>query len=250
MSEKSFYNLDFIIELNEKRLESYEANYQKTQEKLSTLMIFYSIIGFFVIPIVDLLVHDKTPLFFKFSFFILVASVLVSIYYFIRFLIPVNVAYLNSPRTYYEDKRLEYEQIHGKDDNLIDILLKSSYIDELHQALERNIILFECKGRLFFQALIFALISLIPFILCVGYKISQKDEKIQKVDIVNVGKSVTLVINKDSVMSNNSSTKPNNLPNQTPAPKLPNVDSSQIIRTAPKLIKENFSNSETKKNSK
>ena len=83
-----------------------------------------------------------------------------------------------------------------------------------------------------------------------GYKISQKDEKIQKVDIVNVGKSVTLSINKNSVMGNNSSTKPNNSTYQTPAPKLPHVDSSQIIRTAPKLIKENFSNTETKKNSK
>jgi hypothetical protein len=47
--------------------------------------------------------------------------------------------------------------------------------------------------------------------------------------------------------NNNSSTKPNTSTNQTPAPKLPHVDSAQIIRTAPKLIKENFSNTETKK---
>ena len=31
MGDKSFYDLDYIIELNEKRLESYQANYQKTQ---------------------------------------------------------------------------------------------------------------------------------------------------------------------------------------------------------------------------
>ena len=46
----------------------------------------------------------------------------------------------------------------------------------------------------------------------------------------------------------NSVGKPNNgSTNQTAAPKLPHVDSSQIIRTSPKLIKENFSNTETKK---
>lgn len=132
-------------------------------------MIFYSIIGFFVVPIINLLVHDTTSIPFKISFCVLVVFVLVSVYYFIRFLIPVNVAYLNSPRTYYEDKRLEYEKLHGNDDKLIDTLLKSSYIDELHQALERNINLFESKGHLFFEALRFALFSLIPFIVCAGY---------------------------------------------------------------------------------
>ena len=209
-------------------------------------MIFYSIIGIFVVPIIELFIHNKTSTFFKICFILLVLLTLLSIYFFVRFLIPVNVAYLNSPRTYYEDKRLEYEQIHGNtDDNKIDILLKSSYIDELHGALERNITLFETKGRLFFKALQFALISLIPFMLCVGYKISQKEDKIQKVELINMGKIVPL-INNDSTM-NNSTKKPDTSITQTPAPKLPHVDSSQIIRTAPKLIKENFSATETKK---
>jgi hypothetical protein len=196
MSNKSFYDLDYIIELNEKRLESYQINYQKTQEKLSTLMIFYSLIGFSAIPIIELLIHEKSSVIFKASCGFLVIFVLGSIYYFIRFLIPVDVAYLNSPRIYYEDKRLEYEQIHPNNDALVDTLLKSSYIDELHQALERNIILFESKGRLFYKALKFALISLIPFVFCMGYKILQKDEKIQKVTIVGIGKSVTLINTK------------------------------------------------------
>ncbi len=64
-----------------------------------------------------------------------------------------------------------------------------------------------------------------------------------------MGKSVTLNI-KDSNMSINSSTKPNSPVTQTPAPKLPHVDSTQIIRTAPKLIKGNFSNTGTKKSPK
>lgn len=157
-------------------------------------MIFYSIIGIFVVPIIDLLIHKNTSVFFKISFSFLTFFALVSVYYFIRFLIPVDVAYLNNPRIYYEDKRLEYENIHGtSNDKLIDTLLKSSYIDELHQALERNITLFQNKGRLFFKALQFALISLIPFILCVGFKVSQQDDKIQKVEIVGVGKIVPLI---------------------------------------------------------
>ena len=212
-------------------------------------MIFYSIIGIFVVPIIDLLFHNSSSVFFKISFGFLILFSLISIYYFIRFLIPVDVAYLNNPRIYYEDKRLEYENIHGtNNDKIIDILLKSSYIDELHQALEKNITLFQNKGRLFFKALQFALISLIPFIICVSYKVSQQDDKIQKVEIVGIKKNVPLINNKDSFMSkNNSSGNSNGSTNQSPAPKLPHVDSSQIIRTAPKLIKENFSNTETKK---
>ena len=81
-----------------------------------------------------------------------------------------------------------------------------------------------------------------------GIKISQKEDKIQKIEIVNIRKSLTLDSIKASIMSNNyATTKPANSINQTPAPKLPHVDSAQIIRTAPKLIKENFSNTETKK---
>ena len=91
-------------------------------------------------PIIDLLFHNSSSVFFKISFGFLILFSLISIYYFIRFLIPVDVAYLNNPRIYYEDKRLEYENIHGtNNDKIIDILLKSSYIDELHQALEKNI---------------------------------------------------------------------------------------------------------------
>ena len=72
-----------------------------------------------------------------------------------------------------------------------------------------------------------------------GIKISQKEDKIQKIEIVNIRKSLTLDSIKASIMSNNNATtKPANSINQTPAPKLPHVDSAQIIRTAPKLIKE------------
>ena len=48
---------------------------------------------------------------------------------------------------------------------------------------------------------------------------------------------------------NKTAEKPNSS-SVTPAPNLPNIDSSQIIRTSPKLIKENFSNTETKKEKK
>ena len=62
MSTKSFYDLDYIIELNEKRLEQYTSAYQKVLERLTNIILIYSAITIFLVPIFSRWVFgwDKT----------------------------------------------------------------------------------------------------------------------------------------------------------------------------------------------
>ena len=49
LAEKSFYDLDYIIEINETRLEQYTIAYQKNIDKLTNLIIIYSGITVFLL---------------------------------------------------------------------------------------------------------------------------------------------------------------------------------------------------------
>jgi len=51
MGSKSFYDLDYIIELNEQRLEQYANALQKNTEKFTTLLMLYSAFCIFLIPV-------------------------------------------------------------------------------------------------------------------------------------------------------------------------------------------------------
>jgi hypothetical protein len=56
MNEKSFYNLDYIIEINEQRLNQYITAYHKVLERLTHIILVYSAIAIFLIP----LIQDET----------------------------------------------------------------------------------------------------------------------------------------------------------------------------------------------
>lgn len=53
MGKVSFYDLDYIILLNERRLEEYTSAYQKNLDKFTNILILYSAIAVFLIPIVQ-----------------------------------------------------------------------------------------------------------------------------------------------------------------------------------------------------
>ena len=50
MGEKSFYELDYIIEISEQRLDQYTVAYQRVLEKITHIVIVYSAITIFLIP--------------------------------------------------------------------------------------------------------------------------------------------------------------------------------------------------------
>ena len=111
MEEKSFYDLNYIIEVNEQRLDQYTTAYHKVLEKLTHIILIYSAITIFLVPLVQdtTLFKIRNPVFIGFLVVFLVFF-LISVYYTVRLMIPVELAYLKFPRMYYEDYRLEYER--------------------------------------------------------------------------------------------------------------------------------------------
>lgn len=145
MSSKSFYDLGYIIELNEKRLEQYTSAYQKVLERLTSIILIYSAITIFLVPIAQdiFFLEIKHGLLFI-CFAVFVILFFISVTFSIKLIIPVEVAYLEIPKRYYEEYRLAYEQTIKNEDE-IKILLKASYINELETALETILRSFEEK---------------------------------------------------------------------------------------------------------
>jgi len=111
MNEKSFYNLDYIIEINEQRLNQYITAYHKVLGRLTHIILVYSAIAIFLIP----LIQDETSFKIKNSVFIFslitfLSLLVISSIFTIRLILPAEVAYLSTPVKYYEEYRLRYEE--------------------------------------------------------------------------------------------------------------------------------------------
>src|SRR5215470_7549617 len=179
MPGKDFYDLDYIIEINEKRLEQYTAAYQKVLERLTNIILVYSGLTIFLIPIIqDMWSNEITNATMIIAFIVFCVLLGISLAFTIKLIIPVEVAYLEIPKRYYEDYRLQYEQTHPNPGEVSN-LLKASYIDELEMALETNDRVFRRKSSFYYNALMFGLLSVIPYLVCLGFHISKKEDKVQ-----------------------------------------------------------------------
>jgi hypothetical protein len=180
---KSFYDLDYIIEINEKRVEQYTSAYQQVLSKLTNIILIYSAIAIFLIPIIQEVFTPGKSIIFYICFALFLALFITSLVFTVKLVFPIEVAYLTEPGKYYKDYRLQYE-LTEPDLSKVDDALKASYIGELEKAVEVNDKVFKRKSSFYYNALIFALTSTIPFLLCLGYHIFQKDDKVQKIEIV------------------------------------------------------------------
>ncbi len=245
MSQKSFYDLEYIIEINEKRIEEYISAYQKVSERFTNIIIIYSAIAIFLVPIYQDICQSAIIHWLHTTCFIIFGSLfLLSLYFTIRLIIPVEVSYLTSPKMYYETIRLQYEQTITNKGEIIK-LLQASYINELENALEMNIIVFTRKSSFYYNALIFGLFSALPFLVCLGFHITKKEDKPQRVEIVNSAECLNLHCKLDSVMSNNHKNSSNattsTATNTGVTTQLPGVNNAQVIPSSPNIIKENSS---------
>jgi len=171
---KSFYDLDGIIEMNEKRLAEYTALYQKVFERLTNIILIYSALGIFLIPLTQhVLGRDVRGIFYYTSFTTFMVLLLVSLVYFIRLLLPVDIAYLEPPQKYYIEYRIELELLQIGNEEIVNDSLKGSYISELENAIEINSKAFRQKSSLFYNALLFALLAIVPYIVCIGFHLSR-----------------------------------------------------------------------------
>jgi hypothetical protein len=188
MDGNSFYDLDYLIKINEGRADQYLTGYQKVVDRLTNIIIVYS-----AIPIVQdvFFKNNHSPLLYG-CFGLFVVLFLVSLIYTVLLIIPVKVAYLDAPEKYYKTFRLQYEQDKTLDQAAVDQLIKGSYILELEQAVNTNSRVFKRKSSFFYNSILFGLLAAIPYLICLGYHISVSQDSIQKVKLVNEQKNTTL----------------------------------------------------------
>ena len=171
---KSFYELDGIIEMNEKRLAEYTVLYQKVFDRLTNIILVYSALGIFLIPVTQHVMNtDVRGVLFYVSFICFLLLLIISLVYFVRLLLPMDIAYLDPPKKYYTEYRIELEMLDVGNEDIVNESLKSTYIQELEDAIEINNRAFLKKNSLFYNALIFALLAVVPYIVCVGWHISK-----------------------------------------------------------------------------
>jgi len=181
----SFYDLDYIIEINQKRLEEYNASLQKVSERLTNIILIYSGLGIFLVSLIQhLLDKDIKGVVYYFLFTAFSIFFLTSLWYFVKLLLPAEIAYLDPPKKYYKNFRAQMEEDYPNDEEQVDRSLKGSYILEIENAITVNYGVFRKKSSFYYNALLFALLAVIPYITCVGYHLSKKDDKIQKVELV------------------------------------------------------------------
>jgi len=182
---KSFYDLDYIIEINEKRIEQLSATYQKVLERITNILLIYSGISIFLISIIqDIFWKEFSHWIFLLAFAFFSSFFIATVYYTVRLLIPVKIAYLEPPQKFYIEYRSIYEQT-ITDQVSISNLLKASYIEALERTLNANTAIFRRKNSFYYNALIYALLSAVPFLICISFHVLKKEEKIHKVEIVN-----------------------------------------------------------------
>ncbi len=99
-----------------------------------------------------------------------------------RNILPAEIAYLSPPRKYYDTFKSELESLRPGNQQLVDDSLKGSYIFELENAIDINSNVFRRKSSFLYNALLFALLAVIPYLTCLGFHLSKKDVKGTKVE--------------------------------------------------------------------
>jgi hypothetical protein len=172
---KSFYDLDYIIEINERRLAEYTALYQRVLERLTNIILVYSALGIFLVPLTQhALAADIPGVLFYGAFCLFAVLLIVSVVYLIRLLLPVEIAYLDPPKKYYDEYKSSLENLEIGNEAVVNDSLKGAYILELENAIEINSSAFREKSSFFYNALLFALLAVVPYIVCIGFHLSKK----------------------------------------------------------------------------
>ncbi|WEK37909.1 MAG: hypothetical protein P0Y53_10400 [Candidatus Pseudobacter hemicellulosilyticus] len=245
----SFYDLDYIIDVNERRIDQYLSAYQKVLARFTNLILIYSALMIFLIPVFEqlFLTNDKKYwLCCCFGLFSVLFGT--SLFFTVRLIIPVQVYFLRTPNAYYENFRLRYERnlLHKNPtlskpelESKVAQLLKASYINELERTLNNNESVFIRKSSFYYHALRFGLLSVLPFLICLSAYLLQKQENIHKIEIYNIEKIIKLLkmhsMSKDK--NDSSSTNSQDTVNGITT-NLPGVDNSLVIPSYPYMIKE------------
>ena len=185
-----FFDIDDQIELNSKRLEFFDANYQKTQTKITVIMIFYSAFAVYLTQLLLFIGNCIKGGVSELGMTAYVALLVVfmiyfvrSIYYAAKFLIPVEIAHLDLPEFFYKDLANQYLQ-RGVAKTNLNRKVKDTYLQQQEDALRHNRNAFEKKSELFYSSLMNAIYALLPFLIALSIYMAYKDDT-QKVIVLN-----------------------------------------------------------------
>jgi hypothetical protein len=127
-------------------------------------------LGIFLIPLIQHVVgKDIKGVMFYIIFVVFAALLLTSLVYFVRLLLPVDIKYLDPPKKYYESYKSQLERLNIGNEEIVNDSLRGTYIFELENAIEINSRAVRQKNSYFYNALLFALLSVVPYIACLGF---------------------------------------------------------------------------------
>ena len=189
---KNFLDIDTQIEENEKFLAFYYENYKKTLDKFNLLIVIYSVVFVFFIQVMKFPCEkykDVNLLYVCYILLIVTFLVLLGISLFNSYFLlkPLDVAYMNEPKSFYKDTYQQYKILLGtEDENIINEYIKSSYLNELEVSVTNNRKLFEDKGGYYYKAFVNLLRALLPYVICIGIvNFYPVDAKPSKTEIIN-----------------------------------------------------------------
>jgi hypothetical protein len=161
---------------------------------------------------------------------------------------PIDVAYLHYPKHYYTEIKSQYEEsLDTDDEEILNAYVKATYLHEMEEAVKHNSYLFEIKSKYYDFAFKSALAAVLTYLLCTGFVIF-KDEKPKDFNLKNYKEIITEI---DSLKTTNDNSIIMSDKKETPKKDSGKVkvDPNKVIKTQPKMIRENFSKTEKRDSS-
>jgi len=245
---KNYLDIDEQIEQNTKRLEFYYSSYQKTQSKVSILVLIYSLIAVYILQVLKYpFTHYTDKSIIAIVFFIMLLILLIihlvwSIKFTYLLLKPVEVAFLNNPSFFYKEIRKQYEEKLATTNEIkINAYIKATFVNELEISVIRNSKVFELKSKYYDKAFKKGLITLIFYILCSGFivfeptrptdfNINNYREIANTIDSINIKNNF---MKKEKIIDEEKEKKDSTTEEFT-------IDPDLVIKTEPKMVLESF----------
>lgn len=182
----NFDDIDFQIELNKKRLEIERNRYNDFRNRIPILTLLYTVYVGYTIQLFKFAFLGGYFLkwYFGIPFSIFVVLFLVSLYYTIKLIIPKNIAHQDLPLFFYKDVKKMYNKQEDIQENEIKYYIRESYKYQLEESVEKTFKLCNKQSKLHYWSLVLALAALIPYMICIGVKLSKEPDDIIKIEII------------------------------------------------------------------
>jgi len=181
-----FDNIDFQIEQNENRLARERERYSDYRNRITIISIFYTIYAGFTFQLLKFAFIDNFFLkwYFGIPFSVYLILFLLSVYNTFRLLIPKKIAHSDLPNFFYDRVKKMYENQNNVPQTQIKYYIRETYKKQLEKSVSLTFNLCNKQSRFNYWSLVFALSALIPYMICVGVKLTKAPEDVTKIEII------------------------------------------------------------------